>query len=164
MKVTSQFSIDNERLTKLFSADALPSLIANKKQVLLVFSNISSQLPVGGFYEIYLDSPDVEKLNIESPHYVGNLTTFGSDQLSRDTMNAAGKHEAMEGLNVAIDITERLKDLSARSRIKKNAFEITLVRAGVEDEKGTVAAFDSKSQLEIGSIDVQIIGANGIEK
>jgi hypothetical protein len=164
IEIDSKDMPGNARLQRIFSPDNLKTALAGNSRIVLVFSNIKSEQQLGGFYEVYLDTPKDWKPGIESPHYVGNLTLFGADQKSRDVMHAKGDHMGMDGTSIEIDITDKVADLQARSRIWKNSVGITLVRAGVVNENGEVAAFNPEAGLEIGSVQIQVLSENGLPR
>jgi hypothetical protein len=162
--IESKNSKTNDRLKTIIDPENLTSTVASGSRYLLVFSNVKSEQQLGGFYEIYVDTPEDWKPSIESPHYVGNLTLFGATRKSRELMHSMQNHQAMDGISVEIDITEKLRDLTSRSRLWKNSVEITLVRAGVENEKGEVLPFNPEANLEIGKIELLVVPDAGFEK
>jgi polyhydroxyalkanoate synthesis regulator phasin len=91
----------------------------------------------------------------DGPYYVGNLTMFGADAKSRQTVRSTHTGHADSDQQVTLEVTDVLKQLVERGDLK-NEMAITLVPAGVAKSRNERFAFDPKSSPRIGAVVLKV--------
>lgn len=140
-----------ERLAKALSFDLLSKTVESGARYLLTFEGVQTDAPLDGYFEVYLGLPRDAKPDPNGPYYAGNLSTFGADAESRRTARGEHAGHADFGLQVTLDVTERLKRLVERGDLK-NEMTVTLVPMGVAKSPNERFAFDAKANPRIDTI------------
>lgn len=122
-----------------------------RRRVFLRLDDIRYEKSSGVYYEVYLNPPakqSLNRLNIRSPGYVGNLALFG---LKPHAMPGRSVSPAAEGIFVQYDISYLVGDALLRN---PNALNVVLVPRGLFDRRGEPLPVATKTQGTVGSVRV----------
>jgi len=142
-----------QRLQESLTRFAAPEAGA---RIVLMFEGIRSDAPANGYLEVYVNLPEGEKPDFESPYYAGNLDFFGADAESRRSMAGKDPRHAEHGLTREIDITDTVQRLYGRGEMKPEDITVTLVPAGVSGE-GRAFRLDPKATPTIDMIMLSVV-------
>jgi tyrosinase len=116
------------------------------RQVWLRFDDIRYDKSNGVYYEVYLNPSPSEKLDVQSPAYVGNLALFG---LKPHAM--AGQAAAPTKIFVDYDISHQVRAaLTANSK----SWTVVLVPRGLFDAKGEPLPVPKETQGTVGRVQI----------
>jgi hypothetical protein len=144
-----------ERLAKAVSFDTLSKMVESGARYVLTFEGVQTEAQLDGYFEVYLGLPRDGKPDPDSPHYVGNLTLFGTDAESRRSARGGHAGHGDFGTPITLDVTEPLKRLVERGDLK-NEVTITLVPMGVSKSPNERFSFDAKANPRIDAILLKI--------
>ncbi len=114
--------------------------LAPEKSVYLVLQNVHASAAPGVHYDVYLDLPEGDKPNQDSPYYVGTINFFGVTMMN-------DKMASMKPRTFSLDVTDKVKALAARGALT-NTPSVTLVPQGEPNEaaKPTIGQIQLVSQ------------------
>jgi len=108
----------------------------------LNIENIRGEAVPGVLYGVYLNLPEGEPAEPDSPSYVGAISLFGIEATQPDDE----KEEAPHGLHYTFDISGKLAGLREQGRWNPERFEVTFSPVGVDAE--------AEGELDVPSVEV----------
>jgi tyrosinase len=131
------------------ASSKMRALVANNapRQVFLRLDAIQYEKSNGVYYEVYVNPPAGEKLDVQSPNYVGNLSLFG---LKPHAM-AGHAMPAAKDIYVEYDISHLVNTATAG-----NAKDLTvvLVPRGLFDAEGKPLPVPTEAQGTVGRVTI----------
>lgn len=149
-----------KEFSKLVNQKTISELSKNHRVVLNILG-IQTEMQMDGFFEAYVNFGSPGEISVQKAAYVGNVSTFGADRKSRESMmrKKANDGQKMDdrahGAMASIDITDALIKLSEPNSGNLSALSVTLVPStGVKEEE---RKFSPKIRPRIGEISVEVI-------
>jgi hypothetical protein len=132
------------------AANRMGAVVANNApgQVFLRLDDIRYDNSNGVYYEVYVNPPPGEKLDIHTPGYVGNLSLFG---LKPHAM--AGHPPSAKDIYVEYDISQLVREAMAGN---PKELTVVLVPRGLFGANGEPLPVLEETQGTVGS--VRIVG------
>jgi Common central domain of tyrosinase/Polyphenol oxidase middle domain/Protein of unknown function (DUF_B2219) len=117
---------------------------ASSETIVLRLDNIRYEKSSGVYYEVYVNPPPGEALNIHAPGYVGNLALFGLKP------HAMPGHTAPAGdIHVDFDVSPALSEVGVANQ---KGVSVVLVPRGLFDDKGEPLPVAESTQGSVGSV------------
>jgi tyrosinase len=131
------------------AANRMLKLVGNNgsHQVFLRLDDIRYDKSNGVYYEVYVNPPAGERLDINTPGYVGNLSLFGLKP------HAMAGHAAPEAKDIYVeyDISQLLREALT---VNRQALTVILVPRGLFDERGDPLPVPPDTQGTVGGVRV----------
>ncbi|MDP4219253.1 MAG: tyrosinase family protein [Bacteroidota bacterium] len=106
------------------------------------------------FYEVYVNLPanaDLEKIQFNDPHYIGNLSFFGFPSDDKPMHHHEGNPRT-----ITLRMTDNLKTLVSRNEFNSSEVHLTFVPRALVDQNGADVLPKESPEISIGNVSVAV--------
>lgn len=111
-----------------------------ENRIFLLIDDIHTEKPPGFYYAVYLNPPDPEKIDSQTPGFVGNFSLFSM---------LAHPGAAMHGFAVKFDVTRLLGESQSENR---GTASVVLVPRGLVNKAGEQLPLEGENAGVVGSV------------